>query len=37
MELHGVSSGDLDVKSPAEKFFRSVTDDINGPFDNIGK
>ncbi|KAJ4872456.1 Uncharacterized protein Rs2_45882 [Raphanus sativus] len=35
MELHGVSSGDLDVKSPAEKFFRSVTDDINGPFDNI--
>lgn len=32
-----VSSGDLEVKSPADKFFRSVTDDINGPFDNIGK
>ncbi|CAH8383019.1 unnamed protein product [Eruca vesicaria subsp. sativa] len=35
MELHGVSSGDLDVKSPAEKFFRSLIDDINVPFDNI--
>ncbi|KAF8085377.1 hypothetical protein N665_0668s0011 [Sinapis alba] len=28
MALHGDSSGEFDIKSPAEKFFKSFTDDI---------
>ncbi|CAA7036079.1 unnamed protein product [Microthlaspi erraticum] len=37
MALHGDSSGKFDIKSPADKFFRSFTDDINSTFDIISK
>lgn len=36
MALHGVSSGELEIKSPADKFFKAFTDDTNGPFDKTG-
>ncbi|XP_024008025.1 uncharacterized protein At1g24000-like [Eutrema salsugineum] len=37
MALHGISSGKFDIKSPAEKFFISFTEDINSTFDIISK
>ncbi|CAH2033762.1 unnamed protein product [Thlaspi arvense] len=37
MVLHGESCGKFDIKSPAEKFFISFTDDINSTFDIISK
>ncbi|KFK44467.1 hypothetical protein AALP_AA1G260100 [Arabis alpina] len=37
MALHGTSTGELDVKSPAVKFFKALTDDINGAFDKLAE
>ncbi|CAH2033761.1 unnamed protein product [Thlaspi arvense] len=35
MALHGVSSGSLEIKSPADKFFRAFTKDISSTFRGI--
>ncbi|CAA7036078.1 unnamed protein product [Microthlaspi erraticum] len=37
MALHGVSSGELEIKSPADMFFKAFTDDVNGPFDKTAE
>ena len=37
MALHGDSSGEFDIKSPADKFFTSFADDISSTFHIICK
>ncbi|CAF1976975.1 hypothetical protein HID58_075560 [Brassica napus] len=37
MALHGDSSGEFDIKSPADKFFTSFADDISSTFRIISK
>ncbi|CAN8304317.1 unnamed protein product [Cochlearia groenlandica] len=35
MSLHGVSSGELNIKSSPDNFFNSFTKDIHSPFDKL--